>query len=315
MPLMVPVPPAGAPPVRPVTLDADGIPLSGLLALPAQPVPRALVVALHGSGMSAGYFDGRALPGHSLLELGAGLGYAVLALDRPGYGASAQALPEGQDLAGQTATVLAALEGFAEGRELGAGVFLVAHSGGGRVALAAAGAARGGLVPIGVDVSGIGRRFAVEAGRLPGPDLPGEWRRHWGALRFYPPDAFRLGQRLLRPVPAAEARETRRWPEMYPGVAARVRVPVRFTFAEQELWWRHDGEALEELLAPLMAAPAEVVRQPHAGHNISLGWAARTYHLRVLSFLEECLLARDVAVGRVVTGSDGDLKKVDADMT
>ncbi|MCX5381202.1 alpha/beta hydrolase [Streptomyces sp. NBC_00091] len=309
------VPPCGVPPVRPVTLDAGGIPLSGLLALPAQPVPRAVLVALHGSGMSAGYFDSRARPGLSLLELAAAQGYAVLALDRPGYGASAAALPEGQDLAGQTATLLAALEGFVRGRELGAGLFLVAHSGGGRIALAAAAAARGPLVPLGVDLSGLGRRWAVRPWQPDGPDLPGSWRRYWGALRFYPPGAFRLGQDLLRPVPAVEARETLWWPEMYPAVAAGVGVPVRFTFAEQEQWWRHDGEALEELLTPLTGASTEVARQAHAGHNISLGWAARTYHLRVLSFLEECLLARDTAVGRVATGSDRDLKKVDADLT
>ncbi|MFF5706489.1 alpha/beta hydrolase [Streptomyces sp. NPDC012794] len=308
-------PSPGPPPVRPVILDADGIPLSGLLALPAQPAPRALVVALHGAGMSAGYFDSRARPGLSLLELGASLGYAVLALDRPGYGASAAVLPEGQDLAGQTATLLAALEGFARRHELGAGCFLVAHSNGGRLALSAAAAAAGDIAPFGVDVSGIGRRFAVEPWRLPGADLPGEWRRHWGALRFYPPDAFRLGQRLLRPVPAREARETLEWPEMYPAVAAGVRVPVRFTFAEQELWWRHDGEALEELLTPLMAASPEVARQAHAGHNISLGWAARSYHLRVLSHLEECLLARGVTIGRAVTPPDRDLQKVDAYVT
>nr|BFE73882.1 hypothetical protein GCM10020092_071830 [Actinoplanes digitatis] len=30
-------------------------------------------------------------------------------------------------------------------------------------------------------------------------------------------------------------------------------------------------------------------RQPDAGHNISLGWAARSYHLRAFAFLEECL--------------------------
>lgn len=308
-------PPPGAPGIRPVTLDAAGIPLSGLLALPAQPVPRAVVVALHGAGMSAGYFDSRARPGLSLLELGAALGYAVLSLDRPGYGASAGALPEGQELAGQTRTLLAALDGFARTHELGAGYFLVAHSNGGRLALSAA--AEGDFAPIGVEVGGLGRRFAVEPGQLPGAarDLRGQWRRHWGALRFYPPDAFRLGAELVRPVPALEARETVRWPEAYPGIAARIDVPVRFTFAEQELWWRTDGAALEELLSPLTRAPAEAVRQPDAGHNISLGWAARTYHLRVLAFLEECLLARDAAAARGVRPPDRDLKKVDADLT
>ncbi|MEU8464639.1 alpha/beta fold hydrolase [Streptomyces sp. NPDC029003] len=308
-------PPPGPPGIRPVVLDAAGIPLSGLLALPAQPVPRAVVVALHGAGMSAGYFDSRARPGLSLLELGAALGYAVLALDRPGYGASAAALPEGQELAGQTETLLAALDGFARDHELGAGFFLVAHSNGGRLALSAA--ADADFAPVGLDLSGLGRRFAVEPGQLPGAaaDLKGQWRRHWGALRFYPPDAFRLGQALVRPVPALEARETVRWPDMYPRFAARTRVPVRFTFAEQELWWRTDGAALEELLSPLPRGSAEAVRLPDSGHNISLGWAARTYHLRVLAFLEECLLARDAAAVRVGRPSDRDLKKVDADLT
>jgi hypothetical protein len=36
-----------------------------------------------------------------------------------------------------------------------------------------------------------------------------------------------------------------------------------------------------------------VERQPAAGHNISLGRAARAYHLRALAFLEDCLAARE----------------------
>jgi hypothetical protein len=67
-------------------------------------------------------------------------------------------------------------------------------------------------------------------------------------------------------------------------------VPVRLTFAEHESWWRHDRAALTELSAAFRAAPrVSVEQQPDAGHNISLGWAARSYHLRALAFLEECL--------------------------
>ncbi|MFI8102728.1 alpha/beta hydrolase [Streptomyces sp. NPDC086023] len=314
--------------MREVLLDAGGVPLSGLLAEPAGGRPRALVLALHGGGMRAGYFDSRVVPGLSLLELGARLGYAVLALDRPGYGASAAALPEGQPVAGQARTVRAALAGFAREHAVGAGVFVLAHSNGGKLALALAaddsGAGSGpgsgsgfgsgfgpgfgpgfgsgpgpapgsGPVLLGLDVSGIGSRFAVGPELMPGPDTAGDWRRHWGALRCYPPDALRRGQELLARVPDTEALEGPRWPELYPGIAARVRVPVRFTFAEQERWWRHDEEAVAALTAPLGSAVVRVDRQPDAGHNISLGWAARTYHLRALGFLEECLLARDAA--------------------
>ncbi|MDN3265704.1 alpha/beta fold hydrolase [Streptomyces sp. CSDS2] len=282
--------------VRPITLDAGGTPLSGLLAGEATAPPRAVVVALHGGGMSAGYFDSRARPGLSLLELGARLGYRVLALDRPGYGASARHHPEGLGLEEQADLVRRALAGFAPGTGRGAGFFLVAHSSGGRLALRLAGDDDPRVPLIGVDVSGLGSRFAVGPEELPGRDGRGAWRRHWGALRHYPPNALLTSGALVRPVPEREAREQLRWPAMYPAVAARVRVPVRFTFAEREQWWRHDERAVAELLAALTAAPrAEAVRQPDAGHNISLGWAARTYHLRVLAFLEECLLARDAA--------------------
>ncbi|MFF3752524.1 alpha/beta hydrolase [Streptomyces sp. NPDC002018] len=294
----LPVSAGAGPAVRSVTLDADGIPLSGLLARPRQGPSRAVVVALHGSGMSAGYFDNRARPGLSLLALGAELGYTVLALDRPGYGASARPMPEGQSLAGQTAALHAALAGFAREHEPGAGFFLLAHSNGGRLALSTAAGEHPPPGLIGLDISGLGSAFAVGPDQLPGTGTRGAWRRHWGALRLYPPDAFRLGQRLVTPVPAREAHETVLWPRMYPGLAARVRVPVRYTFAEQEQWWRCDDEALRELVTPLAARRVRVDRQPDAGHNISLGWAARTYHLRALAFLEECLLARDAAAPR-----------------
>src|SRR5690606_2910808 len=71
----------------PVLAEVDGVPVSGLLA--EVPDPRAVLVALHGGATSAAYFD---CPGHpelSLLRTAARLGFTVLALDRPGYGASA----------------------------------------------------------------------------------------------------------------------------------------------------------------------------------------------------------------------------------
>ncbi|MDN3262823.1 alpha/beta hydrolase [Streptomyces sp. CSDS2] len=291
-------------PVREITLDAGGIRLSALLAEPSHTAPRAVVVAVHGAGMRAGYFDSRARPGLSLLRLGAELGYTVLSVDRPGYGVSASRLPAGQDLAEQSSTLHAALADFARGRPLGAGYFMVGHSHGGKLALTAAADERADSL-LGVDVSGLGHRYAVDLARLPGARGRGAWRRHWGALRLYPPGAFRLSRSLVAPVPEREAREVPLWPDRYPAIAARVRVPVRFTFAEQEQWWLHDDEAVGDLVRRLTASPrVDVARQPHAGHNISLGWAARTYHLRALAFLEECLLARDAAVP-ACPGQDG----------
>ncbi|MER7487215.1 alpha/beta hydrolase [Streptomyces sp. NPDC126497] len=274
--------------VRRVTLLHAGIPLSGLLAEPRHGRPRAAVVCLHGGGMSAAYFDGQAHPDVSLLALGARLGYSVLALDRPGYGASAVTTPQGQTLAEQSATLSAALRGFAADHDIGAGMFLLAHSYGGKVALTmAADMAEGEL--IGLDVSGCGNRHAAEAARYaaaPGGRVG--HRLNWGPLHLYPPGTFRASASVVAPLPERERLEWSSWPERYGRLAPRLRLPVRLTFAEHEAWWRHDDAAITDLTRSL-AVPHTVDRLPGAGHNISLGWSARTYHLRALAFLEECL--------------------------
>ncbi|CAM5636485.1 Alpha/beta hydrolase family protein [Streptomyces sp. KS_5] len=281
--------------IRPITLDAAGLTLSALLAEPAHGTPRATVVALHGGGMSAGYFDGRSHPGQSLLGLGARLGYTVVAVDRPGYGASAGALPDGQRLAEQADALHAALDDLALRHDTGAGLFLLAHSYGGKLALTAAAGERGGGL-LGLDVSGLGHRYAVTPRELPDERGHGHFSRNWGKLRLYPPGTFRDSDTLVAPMPAREREEAPRWPEAFASLAARIRVPVRLTFAEYEAWWRHDDDTLAALRAEFGGAPRVVVdRLPGAGHNISLGWAARSYHLRALGFLEECLAQRECA--------------------
>ncbi len=286
-------------PVREITVDADGIALSGLLSEPDQRPPRAVVVAVHGGGMRAGYFHGRAHPSLSLLELGAGLGFTVLALDRPGYGRSAVQLPEGQTLAEQSMTLHAALGDFARRYPVGAGFFLLAHSFGGKLALTAAADADDRL--IGLDISGCGHQYAVRTHELPDPHDLATWRLNWGPLQLYPPNTFASSRPLLTPMPEREWREASVWPELFPGIARRVRVPVRLTFAEHERWWRHDEEAVAAMTGLFTGTRVTVDRLPDAGHNISLGWAARSYHLRALSFAEECLSGSGNSLPSILT--------------
>ncbi|MET9836145.1 alpha/beta hydrolase [Streptomyces sp. NPDC006385] len=280
-----------SPGVRAVTIDADGVTVSGLLSEPVQD-PRAVIVALHGGGMNAGYFDGQAHPDVSLLTLGARLGYTVLALDRPGYGSSAVRLPTGQGLGRQADTVRAAIAAFTAAHASGAGTLVLGHSFGAKVAFAVAADWEGSAL-LGVDVSGCGRRLAVHADQL-SPDR-GEGLRHrnWGPLTLYPPDTFRLSQTVVAPMPAQEFGTVAGWTRLSAAILPRIRVPVRLTFAQHEGWWGHEDEDLADLIGRLCAAPRVVVDHlPHAGHNISLGWAARAYHLKVLAFAEECLTAR-----------------------
>lgn len=281
--------PGPSPQVRRVHVDADGLMLSGLLAVPRVQRPRATVVALHGGGMSAGYFDGPAHPDLSLLRLGAALGYTVLALDRPGYGHSAAALPEGQSLAEQAATVHRALRNFTDRHDIGAGLFLLAHSYGGKLALTLA-SDRDDADLLGLDLSGCGHRYATPPHQA--PSRRAAWKLNWGPLRLYPPDTFRTSYDLVRPVPEREWARAALWPGLFPAVAAGIRVPVRFTFAEHEAWWRHDDVSVADLTSRLATPHVAVDRVAGAGHNISLGWAARAYHLRALAFLETCVVLK-----------------------
>ncbi|MFG2877426.1 alpha/beta hydrolase [Streptomyces sp. NPDC048337] len=271
--------------VRPYTLNAAGIPLSGILALPeGGAAPRSTILAIHGRGMRAAYWN-------SFIPLATGLGHAVLAVDRPGYGDSANLLPEGQGLADQAETLHAALKEHAAEHDIGAGVFLLGHSDGGKVALHTA--ATNGAVPLlGLDASGVGYRYNPEALHFPSTLGGGATKLNWGPLNLYPRGTFQASRTLLSPTPPRESAETLRWPGQYEELAPRVRVPVRLTFAEHEAWWHLDAPTVSAMTARLTAAPSVTVDHlPASGHNISLGHTAPAYHLRVLTFLEDCLLA------------------------
>ncbi|MGW0329115.1 MULTISPECIES: alpha/beta hydrolase [unclassified Nocardia] len=269
-----------SPGVHRITLDAAGIPMSGLLSTPALALPRATIVALHGAGMSAAYFHGRAHPDVSLLSTATRLGYAVLALDRPGYGASVDALPDGQSLTDQAETVRAALADFTADNEVGAGMFLLGHSFGGKLALTMATESEF----CGVDVSGCGHLYSEDTETK-------MWQRNWGDLQLYPPGTFARSGAAVDSTPMLELVDAAAWPQTFAELADRIRIPVRFSFAEQEKWWRTDDAALADLSALLASAPRRgLTRVPQAGHNISLGWAARAYHTSALAFFETCLL-------------------------
>jgi pimeloyl-ACP methyl ester carboxylesterase len=287
--------------VEEIVLRVGPIELSGLLAEP-EGRPRALVLALHGGGMTAGYFHGRAHPEQSLLTVGRHLGFTVLALDRPGYGRSSHFLPHGQLLTEQADSVYDALDVFSSEHSVGDGIFVLGHSFGLKLALFLAAHPRGRKL-LGIDGSGAVYRFnpaldprTAQAERDTAGSIVAYASRSprelfWGSESLYPPNTFMPGMRPIAPVPEIEAHESPQWPDLLPAIAAEVRVPYQFNVAEHEQWWQTSDEALAEYRALFTAVPHMTVRrQPAAGHNISLGWAARSYHLSALAFAEQCLL-------------------------
>ncbi|SEP23342.1 alpha/beta hydrolase [Trujillonella endophytica] len=278
-----------------IETEVLGTPVSVLVA--HAPRPRAVVYALHGGGSGKEYFDHPLAPSLSLLRLGPALGFTVVAPDRPGYvpddGASSMPAQRRTDL------LYAVLDTALGDRERGAGVLLLAHSMGCISGIRMAADDRGADL-LGLDFSGTGLRWARAVheataagdGRVGGSDLG---RLIWGHEELYPPGS-RRAVRPATPGAASEGTDIDGWHAELPRAAARVRIPTRYVLAEHEAWWEGGREALAEVAALFTAAPlVETAIEAGAGHNISLGWTARAYHLRVLAFAEQCIARRAAA--------------------
>jgi pimeloyl-ACP methyl ester carboxylesterase len=174
-------------------------------------------------------------------------------------------------------------------------VFVVAHSLGCESALRMAADERGAGL-LGLELAGTGLRYDPAAREqmnrwrdVPTSQRPAGMRDLlFQPAHLYPDDLD--GEAIGGRSPEYEGEVSRTWAgEVFPALAARVRVPVHVTVADQESVWSTGPEALAEVSALFTAAPTVVAEeQPDAGHNLSVGLSARDYHLRVLSFVEEC---------------------------
>ena len=292
---------------RPRVVLVDGVPMSALVA--EAPEPRAVVVAFHGGASTAAYFD---CPGHprlSLLRAGAGLGYTVIALDRPGYGASAP-YPDAMQHPGQRiALAYGTVDKILGSSPRGAGLFLLAHSAGCELAVRMAvdeRAEHAGL--LGLELAGTGLQYADDANEIlktaTATTRPVGLRELlWQPANLYPAEVL-SGITNSSTGALYEAEMTKDWPRQdFPALAAEVRVPVQFSVAEHERVWKSDPKALAEITAMFTGSPCFVINeQVRAGHNLSLSVSAAAYHLKVLSFVEDCVVARESATTKLEAG-------------
>jgi pimeloyl-ACP methyl ester carboxylesterase len=276
--------------------------LSGLETVP-DGQPRATILALHGGGYSAQYWDHPIDPSSSLLTLGALLGYRVVAIDRPGYGVSEGLVGDDVRVARQVPLLFGLIDELERSGPIGAGCFLVGHSMGSIVAIHMAASSRGAEL-CGMEISGVPLRLPddmamTEASLAAGPDFlpesPVEFRRRL----FYGPDAsfdpaiLDADATMSRPVPAAEIIDAVRCGVDTAVLAPEVTIPVQFTRAAHEA----SSVGGEEVLAAaetLFTSSSRFVGhwQVGSGHNISLHRVARAYHLRTVAFFDEVLAAR-----------------------
>ncbi|WP_213016755.1 alpha/beta fold hydrolase [Mycobacterium vicinigordonae] len=277
--------------------------MSGIVAeAQEQSEPKAVIVAIHGGGTSAVYFD---CPGHpelSLLRLGASLGFTVIAIDRPGHGSSA-AYPEAvQTPAQRVDLAYGAVERILGEHPRGAGLFLLGHSGGCELATRMAADDRGAAL-LGLELGGTGRRYHDAAKQIMKAAAvkerpPGTRELLWEPTRLYPPDIL-LGVTNSSSAPPYERDVALNWPHRYfPELAPAVRVPVRFSLGEHDNVFRSDPTALAEIAEMFETAPSFVTElHAEAGHNLSLGHSAANYHRKVFAFVDQCVTARGDATG------------------
>ncbi|WP_085135726.1 alpha/beta hydrolase [Mycolicibacter hiberniae] len=288
--------------VRPRMISAGGVPMSALVA--EVPDPHAVVVALHGGGTTSIYFDCPGQPSLSLLRAGAALGYTVIALDRPGYGSSALYPEETATPQQRVRLAYLAVDRILGDRARGAGLFLLGHSNGCELAVRMAADERGAEL-LGVELAGTGLRYSDAARAAFNAPAPGQRNAVlrdllWEPASLYPEAVLRGITKVSSGAPY-EADMVGSWPRRdFPALAAQIRVPVRFTFAEHEKVWESGPEARKQIREVFSAANSFTCNdQESAGHNLSLGFSAEHYHRSVLSFVNNCAaaaLARDKEV-------------------
>jgi pimeloyl-ACP methyl ester carboxylesterase len=273
-------------------ISVDGLELSAICGEPASEA-KATIVALPGGGYTGSYWHHPLNQHASLVILGTSLGFRTYAIDRPGYGVSAQTHPDGLSLDEQVALIGTLVRQLSAAS--GAGVFLVGHSMGGILALRVAADRPAGL--LGLDLSGVPLRYSARIANAVAAKLDGggESASRSAASLFYGPagsfdPALLREDPSLRPPPLLELSDSQVWPDQFAATARRIDVPVRYTLGEYETVTETGEEALRETAALFTGSPqVEIALQPGAGHNISLHHTARAFHLRVLAFFEEVL--------------------------
>ncbi|RDH78419.1 alpha/beta hydrolase [Mycolicibacterium moriokaense] len=280
---------------RPRVVLVDGVPMSALVASVQE--PKAVIVAVHGGATSAAYFD---CPGHpelSLLHSAVANGYTAIALDRPGYGASAFYHDKMAEAESRVGFALGAVDKIIGESSRGTGLFLLAHSAGCELGLRMAVDDRATDV-LGVELSGTGLRYGEEAktviSEATATSRPAGLRDLlWQPTDLYPPEVLTSG--LSAPGAPYEADVTADWPRRdFPEIAGRVTVPVEFSVADHEKVWETTPQAVQAVAALFRSSPRVVLNEmADSGHNLSVGWSAGEYHRRVLAFAGECTAARE----------------------
>jgi pimeloyl-ACP methyl ester carboxylesterase len=259
--------------------------------------PRPLVIAIHGGTYTSAYFD---VEGHSLLDRAGTNGIMAIAIDRCGYGKTP--FIDDMSILGQADHLSGALNDlWTQYRGDARGVVLIGHSIGAAIALGVAGNP-GNLPLLGVAVSGIGVRtpgaHAAMWNSL--PDLPTvrmpmpvKDQLMFGPAGSFDPAVAAASHAADAPVPKAELIDiVGGWQQQAAQVCSRVRVPVHYRQAEQDLLWIVDQDEVDAFAHRFLAAPrvdSAMIR--NTGHCMDLHAIGPALQLQQLGFALQCAVA------------------------
>lgn len=268
-----------------LSLQADG--LHARLIVPATP-PALLIACIHGGGCNGRYFD---LPSFSFAAAAIEAGHAVLAIDRPGHGASpaSAAMAPVRHAAGLVPAVVA--KALAELGDDSISVALFGHSIGGAVAMHCAAQAPGMaacLVTSGIGVRPTRAAMAWHGGLGGGGDvlLPHEFFfGPDGSYDWRAPIALR---KSAEPWCKADVDEILLdWPGQFEAVAACIAAPVLCILSEHERIWNNDAAAIGAMRGGFATGRATVEIATGGGHlyEVHRSWSAHAG--RIIAFIEE----------------------------
>lgn len=274
--------------------------LSGRFLPATNGPPKALLVALHGGTYTSKYFD---TSPSFLLEFCASLGYSILALDRPGYGAATSVPLDQLSFDGQVPILRQAIEEiWNDYGQQSAGMFLIGHSIGGMISLLLA-AENPHEHLLGLNMTGSGAIYhtqtksafatLVSDASAVVMEQPVKVAVMYGPSWSYPEELAKQDPERDVPCPMTEFADAQTWDARLPRVAADVRIPVQFIVPEYDNIWRGDSEALSHVAEIFTAAPfVDVGMQRMMGHSAELHTLARAFYMKILAFVEECIVYR-----------------------
>ncbi|GKZ51875.1 hypothetical protein AbraIFM66951_007893 [Aspergillus brasiliensis] len=277
---------------------------------------RPLIVCMPGGSYDFRYFDVQGA--QSVFNLSSVLKIPVIALDRPGYGASTPApdvenaptYAQAQGIYLNSVVFPVLWQAFAERAEASAMV-LLSHSIGAMIATIAAGSYTGleDYPLAGLITSGIGSEL-VEGPRQSMLHLLDEAAER---IQFdvTPKDAIMLQlphmnlaplkmchftEELNQPVPQGELRDINAtWLSYWKDYSTKVKVPLLYGLGEFDGLWTCSAETLAAYKAAFPESPKVTCEMiPMAPHCMELSFQSQAWYLKCFAFAIECIVANSI---------------------